>query len=78
MIALKGVVGLRYLDTTALLPTTTNDNTLKKNNGMLESHAQKQNHWKDKTTKYVHIYVYGVYSRLGTTTKTMTPFCPMS
>jgi hypothetical protein len=52
---LKGVVGLKYLDTTTLLPTTTNDNTLKKNSGMFESHAQKQNHWKDKITKYVHI-----------------------
>jgi len=55
MIVLRDVVGLTYLDTTTLLPTTTNDNTSKKNSGMFESLAQKQNHWKDKATKYVRI-----------------------
>jgi hypothetical protein len=55
MIALRGVIGLKYLDITTLLPTTTNDNTLKKNSGMFESLAQKQNDWKDKATKYVCI-----------------------
>jgi hypothetical protein len=44
MIALRVVVGLKYLDTIVLLPTTTNDNTLKKYSGMFESLAQKQNH----------------------------------
>jgi hypothetical protein len=52
----KGIVGLEHLNVNPLFPFAHGGNTFKRHRGILEPHAQKQNHLKGKNNQtHVHL-----------------------